>query len=350
MNRKYFRLILFTLLAFSSAGLVAQPRQLQQQQRPFHPAADELKTINYGAHDPVMIWQDSVYYLFTTGSNIPFSRSRDMVNWERAGTVFESSPSWITQDVIPNWRPNGSMWAPDVAYVNGTYYVYYSVSAFARNTSAIGVVTNTTLHPEDENYKWVDHGMVIQSVPNRDFWNAIDANLIMDGRTGWLSFGSFWGGLKMVKLAPDLLSVAQPEEWYTIARQPRTFALPDTDPGDGTVEAPHIMKRFQYFYLFVSTDYCCRGLYSDYKVTVGRSRNVEGPYVDRDGNLMSNGGGTIVAEGNQRWAATGHPAAYMIDGVSYLMFHGYDKADNGRSKLIIREMKWDRSEWPTIDL
>jgi len=304
----------------------------------------------FPAHDPVMIKQDSVYYLFTTGNGISVASSTDMKNWTRLAPVFSSKPEWITEEIVPGFRGN-HLWAPDISFVNGTYYLYYSASAFAKNTSAIGVATNKTLHPSDPDFKWVDHGMVVHSVPNRDFWNAIDPNLIMAGRNeGWLAFGSFWGGLKLVKLSPDLLSLAQPEEWYTIARQPRTFALDDTDPGDGAIEAPFIYRHYQYYYLFVSVDYCCRGLDSTYKILVGRSRNVEGPYVDKDGVLLSRGGGTLVAEGNEDWAAVGHCSAYIFDGKSYLVFHGYDRRDNGRSKLIIREIKWDGSDWPSIDL
>jgi len=304
----------------------------------------------FPAHDPVMIKQDSVYYLFTTGNGISVASSTDMKNWTRLAPVFSSKPEWITEEIVPGFRGN-HLWAPDISFVNGTYYLYYSASAFAKNTSAIGVATNKTLHPSDPDFKWVDHGMVVHSVPNRDFWNAIDPNLIMAGRNeGWLAFGSFWGGLKLVKLSPDLLSLAQPEEWYTIARQPRTFALDDTDPGDGAIEAPFIYRHYQYYYLFVSVDYCCRGLDSTYKILVGRSRNVEGPYVDKHGVLLSRGGGTLVAEGNEDWAAVGHCSAYMFDGKSYLVFHGYDRRDNGRSKLIIREIKWDGSDWPSIDL
>ena len=304
----------------------------------------------FPAHDPVMIKQDSVYYLFTTGNGISVASSTDMKNWTRLAPVFSSKPEWITEEIVPGFRGN-HLWAPDISFVNGTYYLYYSASAFAKNTSAIGVATNKTLHPSDPDFKWVDHGIVVHSVPNRDFWNAIDPNLIMAGRNeGWLAFGSFWGGLKLVKLSPDLLSLAQPEEWYTIARQPRTFALDDTDPGDGAIEAPFIYRHYQYYYLFVSVDYCCRGLDSTYKILVGRSRNVEGPYVDKDGVLLSRGGGTLVAEGNEDWAAVGHCSAYMFDGKSYLVFHGYDRRDNGRSKLIIREIKWDGSDWPSIDL
>jgi len=334
-------ILLLVVFAIMMANAQEARRRRSQPVREFR---------GFPAHDPVMIKQDSVYYLFTTGNGISVASSTDMKNWTRLAPVFSSKPEWITEEIVPGFRGN-HLWAPDISFVNGTYYLYYSASAFAKNTSAIGVATNKTLHPSDPDFKWVDHGIVVHSVPNRDFWNAIDPNLIMAGRNeGWLAFGSFWGGLKLVKLSPDLLSLAQPEEWYTIARQPRTFALDDTDPGDGAIEAPFIYRHYQYYYLFVSVDYCCRGLDSTYKILVGRSRNVEGPYVDKDGVLLSRGGGTLVAEGNEDWAAVGHCSAYIFDGKSYLVFHGYDRRDNGRSKLIIREIKWDGSDWPSIDL
>ncbi|MBN2861552.1 MAG: family 43 glycosylhydrolase [Bacteroidales bacterium] len=322
-------------------------RQKQIQEQQSAPVQNPNSNL-YAGHDPVMIRQDNIYYLFTTGGGV--ASSTDMVNWKREYNVFDKTPEWLTQDIIPGYKGGGRYWAPDIQYVNDTYYLYYSFSAFGKNTSVIGVAINKTLHPSDPDFTWIDHGPIIQSVPNRDMWNAIDANLIMDGNQGWLAFGSFWGGIKMVKMAPDLLSIAKPEVWYTLARQPRTFSLEDTNPGDGPIEAPFIFKRFQYFYLFVSVDYCCRGLNSDYKILVGRSMNVEGPYVDKEGKLMTQGGGTLVAQGNEHWAAVGHSAHYTIDEKTYVIMHGYDKYDNGRSKIIIREMKWDSAEWPIIDL
>ena len=104
-------------------------------------------------------------------------------------------------------------------------------SAFAKNTSAIGHATNPTLDPTDPKFKWTDHGKVIQSVPNRDMWNAIDPNIIIDEKVApWMSFGSFWDGIKMVKLTPDMNAVAQPEEWYSLSRRERTFELDDKIP------------------------------------------------------------------------------------------------------------------------
>lgn len=311
-----------------------------------NPATNQSK--GYIAHDPVMIKQDSTYYLFVTGGGM--AKSYDLENW----TTLEPVPScleWVTDSIIPSYR--SGYWAPDIQYYDGTYYLYYSLSAFAKNTSAIGVMTNKTLDQEDPGYAWADHGMILQSIPGRDFWNAIDANVYFErswgGKvTGWLSFGSFWGGIKLVKLAEDMKSLAEPQEWYTIAKQERTFGMPDTDPGDGTIEAPFIYRRHQYYYLFVSVGYCCRGLDSTYETVVGRSRDIRGPYFDKNGVPLYAGGGTYVAGPNEDYAGVGHCAVYDFDGKTYFVAHGYDKHDQGRSKLVVREISWDRAEWPTV--
>ena len=200
-------------------------------------------------HDPVMIKQKDTYYLYCTGRGISVFSSKDLKNWNPEPAVFNEKPTWVDA-IVPDFKNH--IWAPDISFHNNQYYLYYSVSAFAKNTSAIALATNTTLDPKDPSYKWVDHGIVIQSIPNRDLWNAIDPNLTFDeNNTPWLAFGSFWEGLKMVKLNADLSSIAQPQEWYTISKRKRTFELQDTNPGDAALEAPFIIKKNGYYYQFL---------------------------------------------------------------------------------------------------
>lgn len=300
-------------------------------------------------HDPVMIKEGDTYYLFCTGHGIAFWSSPDMVQWKREEPVFPEPPTWAIS-VAADFKNH--IWAPDITYHNGEYYLYYSVSSFAKNTSAIGLVKNKTLNAESPDYKWKDQGIVVQSVPGRDLWNAIDPNLVFDDEgTPWFSYGSFWNGMKLVRLADDLKTVQNgPDDWYTISRRARTFELDDRNPGDGAVEAPFIFKKDDWYYLFVSFDYCCRGVNSTYKMVVGKSKDVTGPYLDRDGKSMFEGGGTLVLEGNENWHGVGHNSAYTFDGTDYLIFHGYDANDNGRSKLLIREMDWDNEGWPIVTL
>ena len=226
--------------------------------------------------------------------------------------------------------------------------MYYSVSAFGKNTSCIALATNPTLDPTASDFKWTDHGKLIQSVPGRDMWNAIDPNLVMDeNKMPWLVFGSFWNGIKLVKLDSSLSMVAQPEEWHTVASRKRDFSLPDSVAGDAAIEAPFIYKHGKYYYLFVSWDYCCRGEKSTYKMMVGRSEKLVGPYIDRDGIPLNIGGGSIVLEGDKNWNGVGHNAIAGFDGIDYLVFHAYDASDRGRSKLRIEKINWV-NDWPVI--
>ncbi|UII23440.1 arabinan endo-1,5-alpha-L-arabinosidase [Fulvivirga ligni] len=297
-------------------------------------------------HDPVMIKEADTYYLFCTGWGISVYSSKDRKNWKKEKPVFAAPPAWALETVSGF---KGHIWAPDISFYDGKYYLYYSISAFAKNTSAIGLVVNKTLNPASPDYQWVDQGLVVQSVPYRDFWNAIDPNLAID-ETGqpWLSFGSFWGGLKMVKLSDDRKSLAQPEEWCSIAKRQRTDFLDDKDPGDAALEAPFIFKKNDYYYLFASWDYCCRGAESTYKMVVGRSQKIQGPYLDKSGKSMAEGGGTILLQGNEVYPGVGHNSAYAFDGKDYLLFHAYDMKDDGKPKLKITEMTWDEEGWPMV--
>lgn len=299
------------------------------------------------AHDPVMAKQGDTYYVFTTGRGITIWSSKDKVTWKREKPVFDTAPPWAVA-AVPTFKNH--IWAPDISFHNGQYYLFYSVSAFGKNTSCIGLATNKTLNPKDPAYKWEDQGLIVQSVPGRDNWNAIDPNLQVDeqGRP-WLSFGSFWDGIKLVRLKDDRTGIAQPQEWYTLASRKRSDQADDKKAGDGAIEAPFIFRKGNYYYLFVSFDYCCRGASSTYNIRVGRSDKLTGPYVDREGKKLITGGGTPVLQGDKDWHGVGHNSAYTFDGTDYLVYHGYDAADGGKSKLLIRKLSWESEGWPVAD-
>ncbi|GGM75026.1 extracellular endo-alpha-(1-_5)-L-arabinanase 1 [Dyadobacter beijingensis] len=309
-------------------------------------AQDSLQT-NIPVHDPVIIREGGVYYVFATGRGIAVWSSKNMQTWKKERPVFSTPPEWAVK-AVPGFK--GHIWAPDISHYDGLYHLYYSISTFGKNRSAIGLATNQTLDPASPGYHWTDHGPVVESIPGRDEWNAIDPNLIIDGQQQpWLAFGSFWNGIKMVKLAPDARHIAQPQTWFTLASVPRTRPGSDSTAGNGAIEAPFIFKKFDYFYLFASYDYCCRGEKSTYKMRVGRSKTLTGPYLDRDGKPMTQGGGTLLLEGNADWHGVGHNAVYTFDGVDYLIFHGYDAKDKGRSRLRVEQLDW-QDAWPVLHL
>lgn len=309
-------------------------------------ACSDASAVQVEVHDPVMAYENGKYYVFSTGPGITIYESSDLQNWSWVGRVFDGEPEWA-RDAVPGFR--GHLWAPDVFEKDNRYYLYYSVSAFGKNTSAIGVAVNETLDPSSPEYLWTDLGPVLQSVPNRDNWNAIDPAIVEDeDGTPWMSFGSFWGGIKLVRLDPGLEQIAEPQEWYSLARRPGDPTAPDDDPGEGAVEAPYIFHRDGWYYLFVSFDKCCRGMDSTYKIMVGRSKSVSGPYVDREGTAMLDGGGSLVLQGDDDWVALGHNAAYTFDGRDWLVFHAYETADNAKQKLRILPIDWEDG-WPVVN-
>ncbi|RKD16162.1 ABC transporter substrate-binding protein [Pelobium manganitolerans] len=316
-------------------------------------AQENLKQ-NISVHDPVMIKQGGTYYLFCTGFGISKWSSKDLINWKRDKPVFSTAPQWAV-DTIPNFK--GHIWAPDISYYKGKYYLYYSVSAFGKNTSAIGVATNTTLNEADPNYKWVDHGRVVQSYPNVTNWNAIDPNLIADEKgNAYLTWGSFWDGLKIAKLSEDRLSLTgSDKDFATIASRKKVKseinppAIDDNpkDAGGNAIEAPFIYKKGNYYYLFASIDYCCKGERSTYKMIVGRSKNILGPYLDDKGVDMARAGGKMLLQGNEKWHGVGHNAVVDISGEDYLVYHAYDAEDKGIPKLQIKKLAWEQG-WPEV--
>ena len=193
--------------------------------------------------------------------------------------------------------------------------------------------------------------MVVKSVPGRDLWNAIDPNLIMDEEgVPWLVFGSFWRGMKLFRLNEAMDAPAEPQEWYTVAARPRDVYTDEREAGEGAIEAPFIFRKGDFYYLFVSFDYCCRGIESNYKIMVGRAEKVTGPYRNRRGREMTLGGGSLVLEGNKDWPGVGHNAVYTFNGEDIMIYHAYDAGDHGRSKLKINRLDWDDEGWPVVQL
>ncbi|MBW3625351.1 MAG: arabinan endo-1,5-alpha-L-arabinosidase [Armatimonadetes bacterium] len=289
-------------------------------------------------HDPAILREGDTYYVFASnrfaGKLLPIFCSRDLRNWKFCGNVFDAVPEWAKQEV-----PGASgIWAPDISYVRGEYRLYYSVSTFGSNRSVIGLATNKTLNPNRPDYRWVDRGKVIES-HREDFWNAIDANLAVDAKGGyWLSWGSFWGGIKMRRLDPKTGKASDKDATlYALAHRP--------DPPHA-LEAPFIVRKGKYYYLFVSFDFCCRGNESTYNIRVGRSTKITGPYKDKDGKPMQEGGGTLLLEGTPRWRGPGHPSVLLGPKNDLLVFHAYD-GTTGAPFLHISTMTWEDG-WPRV--
>ena len=206
----------------------------------------------------------------------------------------------------------------------------------------IGLATNVTLDPASPGYKWVDRGEVIESTTTDDF-NTIDPNILDDGENGvWLTFGSFWTGIKQRRLDPatGLLSFSD-TTLYSLARRP-----PAQSPHD-SIEAPVMVHHGKYYYLFVSFDTCCRGANSTYRIMVGRSASVNGPFVDMSGVSMMDGGGTELLHGNGQWAGPGGQSIWLDSELGDLIvYHAYAVSD-GSPWLHLNSLQW-KNDWPVI--
>ena len=294
------------------------------------------------AHDPTMVRENGYYYVVITGdaghpnTYLPIKRSRDLVHWEEVGPVFTSLPAWVSRQL---GTTPADAWAPDLARVNGKWLLYYAVSQFGTQNSVIGLASTPTLDPDSPDYRWSDEGMVIRSTPGVDDFNAIDPAYVDDGRGGaWLAFGSFWGGIRMRRLDPasGLLDAADTTVYPLASR-----VAPDAEEG------PAIVRHGGYFYLFLSFDFCCRGVESDYRMVVGRSASVTGPYLDRDGLPLIGKGGTEVLRGYNEFAGTGGGDIYSAGGTTLLVNHYYDTTDGGTPRLNVRPVRWSDG-WPVV--
>lgn len=306
----------------------------------------ELKGDITPVHDPCVIKAGDTFHLFATGQArdatglLPWRTSKDLVEWKLQGRIFDAIPKWAVE-AVPGV---GGLWAPDISYFNERFHLYYSVSTFGSNDSAIGLVTNETLDPGSRAFEWRDEGLVVSSKRGDDF-NAIDPNHVVDAQGDhWLSLGSFWSGIKLFPLDPATGKLRAGEtRRYSIAARPAPEGAP------GAIEAPFMIRREGRYYLFASYDYCCRGASSSYYVVVGRAKDITGPYLGRDGKSMNDGYGTLLLRGDRRYRGPGHCAVLRDGAADYLVYHAYDAQNDGRSTLRISRLEW-HDGWPSVML
>ena len=290
-------------------------------------------------HDPVIAHEGDTYYVFSTGSLIPFICSSDKVTWEFCGRIFESNPAW-SREINPNLV---DIWAPDISFFDNQWHLYFAVSSFGSQDSAIGLATNVTLDPKSPDYQWIDQGVVLRSHPG-DPWNAIDPNLVLDENgEPWLVWGSYWHGIWMRKIDRSTGKLDANDLTY------HHLADRSTGPDNtSAIEGPFIVFRDGMWYLFASFDQCCQGANSTYNVRVGRSDTLTGPYVDRDGVPMIEGGGTLILSAYGQWKGPGHNGMLIENGIYWVVYHAYDAKQIGISKLRIESIAWDADGWPSL--
>jgi hypothetical protein len=292
-----------------------------------------------GIHDPSAVIQcEGLYYVYGTGQGISAKYSADQVYWTTGPVIFAHPPSWTT-NVVPNFT--GNFWAPDISYFGGQYHLYYAVSTFGSNVSAIGQATNPTLNPNDPNYVWTDLGPVIESNSGVNY-NCIDPSVTFDSSSNlWMSFGSFWSGIKLVELDPATgMRNATNATIYSIAN--------DNAASGDPIEASYLYHYGNYYYLFVNWGTCCSGIQSTYNIRVGRSSNITGPYVDRNGVSMNSSGGTLFLKTTGKYIAPGQVGIIIKNGVTWFGYHYLDADANGAPTFDLEPLSWTSDGWPAF--
>jgi arabinan endo-1,5-alpha-L-arabinosidase len=296
---------------------------------------------NIGAHDPSTIIKcKDRYYLFATGEGILSKSSADKVYWTGGPAVFSSVPAWTTA-AVPGF--GGTFWAPDVMFLNGRYCLYYAVSTFGSQVSAIGLATNPTLDPADPAYHWTDQGPVIVSTNGSPF-NTIDPSVTRDASGNpWMAFGSYWNGIYMVQLDPLTGLRISPNSPTTRVAY------------NGSIEAACIFRRGGYYYLFANWGSCCSGLNSTYNVRLGRSTSITGPYLDRNGLDMAANGGTLFLQGSGKFTGPGHIGVLSENGSQSFSYHYYDAGAYapwygayGIADFDFEPLSWTADDWPVF--
>ena len=286
-----------------------------------------------GAHDPSTLVKDGTrYYYFATGDGIVSRSSSNKVSWSAGPNVFSTPPAWTTRDV-PLFT--GTFWAPDVIYLNSQYYLYYSVSSWGSQVSAIGLATSPTLNPNSSNYGWTDQGAVIEST-NGSAYNTIDPSVFKDPDTGrmWMTFGSYWNGIYVAELNPS-----------TGKRlNTTTTRLANNTAG---IEASALIKHNGFYYLFVNWGTCCQGVNSTYNIRVGRSTSPTGPFYDQSGVNMINTGGTLFLGNDANRIGPGHFSLYSEGDQDWFGYHFYDANNNGTPTYNLHSLYWDSNDWPS---
>ena len=316
---------------------------------PLNPNIADPASTTAPIHDPSLIKAPGGYFVYSSSHLGSFYQSDNLEQWRLAGQVFQALPDWLVAQ-IPQADHIG---APDLAFYKGRYLYFYQSHISNTCNAATGLASNKSLDPASPDYQWVDHGLVLRSTPHYSdidiycgnenaTFNAIDAHFFVDPeQTPWLVFGSTIGGIKLIELDPLTLKPLPNAEFTTLAQR---FLLQD----DPIIEAPHLLYRDGYYYLFVSFNHCCLGADTQYQVRVGRSRKIDGPYFDAQHWPLYLGGGTPLITNDGNYMGTGHSDLFSENGQDWLVHHAKRPDEDYRAYLHIRQMRWLPDGWPTL--
>ncbi|ETM38013.1 hypothetical protein L914_15566 [Phytophthora nicotianae] len=246
-------------------------------------------------HDPSIIQSaNGTYYRFSTGNKIAVHTAPDISGpWKYQGAAL---PEGSSIDL----KGNDDLWAPDVQKVGDYYYLYYSVSSFGTQNSAIGVARSSSLDVGT----WEDAGSTGVTSDSKKPYNAIDPNLVAVDGGYYLTFGSYWQGIYQTHMRdPPVLSSSTPAQIGFTSN----FEV---------LEGPFIFHHSDFYYLFMSKGKCCGydkskpAAGKEYRILVCRSSKATGGFVDKEGVDCAKDGGTVVLESHDNVYGPGGQGVY----------------------------------------
>ena len=314
---------------------------------PAYPMPKAVSGSGIYVHDPDIL-QDTAGFFWLYGTHDTLASSPDGVTFSAVSTG-DISPdfSWWASENTTGTSGRTDIWAPDVMYVNGTYYQYYAVPIYSTpsvvdtNQSAAVIALATSSSP---NGPWTDAGKVISScgaAPGcTTTFNAIDpAPYIDTAGHWWLTFGSWHDGIHVLQLDPATgLRLASNTTLFNIAQR--------SAGEEGSFIFPFTVGGTQYFYYFASINLCCQGVNSTYRIIVGRSRSPTGPFYDRGGLDLMNGGGTILLSTHGTIYGPGGQGVLLVGSQPVLIYHYYDGTNGGTPTLGLNDLTFDSDGWP----
>ncbi len=308
-----------------------QPRSADQAVSLVEDPQAVIPTHLIHVHDPAVVRVGDRYHLVASHEGYIHYVSNDLLHWTRLEPPMPKPMAWG----VEKYGEGVGQWAPDLVSFGGRYWFYYSFSTWGSRRSSIGVMSGATPDPREPGYAWTDHGPVVESEHDSDF-NAIDPSVLVDDAgVPWMAYGSYNRGIFLLQL--DAATGKPVGERVHLAAR----------PFNGQIEAAHLMSHEGWYYLLVSFDGCCAGKSSTYKLAMGRSRDVRGPYLDRQGRSMADGGGSLVVSTYGSHIGPGQSSMVELAGRQYLAHHYYDGRLDGRPTLAIREVVWEEG-WPLV--
>nr|WP_321412462.1 family 43 glycosylhydrolase [uncultured Carboxylicivirga sp.] len=359
----------YLIILVSVIGLQAcSMKPVEKKRNPYTDDYTEISSLSHrnqwnaaNVHDPSCIKVGDTYYVYATGAyftppninfkddsvhigKLPIRSSKDLVNWNFEGWVFDETPNEAFAYVksVNGGHAADNMWAPFIRKVGDEYRLYYSVSYFGSNASFIGMATSESpLGP------WEDKGEIVKTTRESKM-NAIDPSVITDKKTGkdWMVYGSYFGGLYCMELNTETgLALTPGDKGHLIARL--------ENGKDRVIEAPEIVynEELDMYYLFVSYD----SLFSFYNLRVGRSESPEGPFLDYFGNDLKDTTDnypilthSYMFKNHPGWNGNAHCAVLNDIGKYYVMHQGRLAPENLALQMHVREVNWLSNGWPVL--